>query len=603
MSVNRCIHDLFEEQAARTPESPALLTGNYTCTYRELNERANRLGNLLIRMGAGPDSMVAMSLERSIEMIVAMLGILKAGGAYVPVDASYPEERRAFMLRDTAAPLVLDARWLDENADAIARESAANPESGAGPDNLAYVMYTSGSTGRPKGVMIEHRSVARLVRETDYAELGAGETILQLAPVSFDASTFEIWGALLNGGKLAIMPPHAPSLEEIGRGIGEFGVTTMWLTAGLFHVMVDRNIDGLKPLKQLLAGGDVLSPVHVRKFLEAVPGCKLINGYGPTEGATFTCCHTVASADAAGQSVPIGKPIAHTQAYILDEKLRPVAPGLPGELYAGGAGIARGYLNQPALTAEKFIPDPFSIDPRARLYKTGDLARERPGGTLEFLGRSDDQIKCNGFRIELGEIEAVLNEHPGVRQAVVVARTSGRSGEKRLVGYIVPSVPADLRGHLASKLPAYMIPLTFVDLASLPLTPNGKVDRGALPEPKATVSPVPPSSAAPVSDTEETIAAVWRKLLGIERVGMEDNFFDLGGDSLLLMAAHADLNRALDTKFPITDLFEFTTVGSLARRVHRKPAGPADFSAARDRANKQREVLARQKRARAVVNR
>ncbi|MDQ6664682.1 MAG: non-ribosomal peptide synthetase [Acidobacteriota bacterium] len=599
--MNRCIHHLFEEQAVRAPESIALLTGNSTCTYRELNERANRLGNLLIHLGIGPDSLVAMSVERSTEMIVAMLGILKAGGAYVPVDANYPAERRAFMLRDTAAPLLLDARWLAENADAIARESTANPQSGAGPDNLAYVMYTSGSTGRPKGVMIEHRSVARLVRETDYADLGAEETILQLAPVSFDASTFEIWGALLNGAKLAIMPPHAPSLDEIGWAIGEFGVTTMWLTAGLFHVMVDRNIDAFKKLKQLLAGGDVLSPAHVRKFLASVPGCRLINGYGPTEGTTFTCCHPVAPPDAAGSSVPIGKPIAYTKIYLLDADLLRVPPGSPGEIYAGGAGIARGYLNQPALTAEKFIPDPFSSDPRARLYKTGDLARERLDGTLEFLGRSDDQIKCNGFRIELGEIEAVLNEHPAVRHAVVVARAGGGSGDKRLVAYIVPAVPADLRGHLASKLPAYMIPSMFVSLPSMPLTPNGKVDRGALPPPAAFLSSAILSSANPANDTEETIAAVWRKLLGVGSVGMEDNFFDLGGDSILLMAAHAELNRALDTKFPITDLFEFTTVSSLARRVQRKPDGLTGFSAARDRANKQREALARQKRAKVGV--
>ncbi|MGI8988238.1 MAG: amino acid adenylation domain-containing protein [Bryobacteraceae bacterium] len=598
MSVNRCIHHVFEEQAAQTPESPALLAGTSTCSYRELNEQANRLANRLIRLGIGPDAMVAMSLERSVAMIVAMLGILKAGGAYVPLDSNYPVERREFMLRDTAAPLLLDARWLAENARAIACQSALNPESGAGPANLAYVMYTSGSTGRPKGVMIEHRSVVRLVRETDYAALDAGQVILQLAPISFDASTFEIWGALLNGGKLALMPPHAPSLDEIGRAIERFGVSTMWLTAGLFHVMVDRNIDGFRTLKQLLAGGDVLSRPHVQRFLEAVPGCRLIDGYGPTEGTTFTCCHTVVPGDAAGQGVPIGKPIANTQVHLLDADLRPVAPGSPGELYAGGEGIARGYLNQPALTLEKFIPDPFSSDPRARLYKTGDLARERPDGALEFLGRSDDQIKSNGFRIELGEIEAVLNEHPAVRQAVVVARKAGTAGNQRLAAYVVPAVPADLRDFLASKLPSYMIPSAFVGLASLPLSPNGKVDRGALPAPEAAAA-----TAALVDQTEETIAAVWRKLLGEPCVGMDDNFFDLGGDSLLLMAAHAELNRALDMNLPVTELFQFATVSSLAKRIGAKGGGTSVFAADRDRANRQREAIARRKRAKAGANR
>ncbi len=592
----KCIHRIFEERVEQAPQAIAVIGGEELISYHELNERANRLAHHLQSLGVGPDVMVALDLERSPNLIVSLLGILKAGGAFVPLDKSYPEERRKYMLADTNAPFLIDKRWIQANASAILKRSAENPDSGARPEHLAYVMYTSGSTGRPKGVMIEHRSVVRLVRETNYVDLTANEVILQMAPVSFDASTFEIWGALLNGGRLVLMPPHTPSLDEIAGAIERYGITTMWLTAGLFHVMVDRRLNGLATLRQLLAGGDVLSPTHVRRFLDGAPDTRLINGYGPTENTTFTCCHSITHG--MDDTVSIGRPISGTTVYLLDADMRPVDPGTPGELYAGGDGVARGYLNRPELTEERFISDPFAHDTRARIYKTGDLARQRPDGAMEFLGRYDDQIKWNGFRIEPGEIETVLGDHPAVRQAVVVVRKDEGVAERRLVAYVVPEAPADLREYLASRLPAYMIPLAFVALAALPLTANGKVDRSALPSPAASIA----ASPAPSGRLERGIAGVWEKVLGASYVGMDDNFFDLGGDSLQLIEAHSELNRALGIDLSITDLFEYSTVGALAAHIGTKRASKPVFSAAQDRANKQREAQARQKAARVGVS-
>ncbi|HZA22780.1 MAG TPA: amino acid adenylation domain-containing protein, partial [Dehalococcoidia bacterium] len=389
-------------------------------------------------------------LERSAEMVVGLLGILKAGGAYVPLDPAYPEERLAFMLEDAQVPVLLTQAHieaglpqtgaqvicLDRDWGVMVNERVENPNSSALAHNLAYVMYTSGSTGRPKGTSIMHRSVVRLVKETHYAELSAEEVLLQFAPISFDAATLELWGSLLNGGRLVVFPAHIPSLEELGEVLQQHQVTLLWLTAGLFHQMVDQRLEDLRGVRQLLAGGDVLSVPHVRKALAALEGGQLINGYGPTENTTFTCCYPMTEVGQIGASVPIGRPIANTQVYILDRQLRPVPIGVPGELYIGGDGLARDYFHRPDLTAEKFLPHPFSEAPGARLYKTGDLVRYLPEGNLEFLGRLDHQVKVRGFRIELGEIEARLGGHPGVREVVVLAREDS-PGEKRLVAYVV----------------------------------------------------------------------------------------------------------------------------------------------------------------------
>ena len=367
---------------------------------------------------------------------------------------------------------------LEQDAKAISQESAENPCSGATSDSLAYVCFTSGSTGGPKGVSIPHRGVVRLVKNTNYVAISTSDVFLQFAPVSFDASTFEIWGCLLNGARLVVCPPEMLSLAELGSTIREHGISVLWLTAGLFHQMVDEELDSLKGVRQLLTGGDVLSVAHVRKALEALGEGRLINGYGPTENTTFTCCHAITRSSTEGRSVPIGRPISNTQCFVLDRSLQPAPIGVRGELFVGGDGLARGYLNDPELTAEKFIQNPFR--PGALLYRTGDFARYLPHGEIEFLGRVDHQVKLRGYRIELGEIEAVLKLHPAVRESVVVAREDV-PGDRRLAAYVTPASASaevgELRSFLKERLPAHMLPSAFVFLDAFPLSSNGKLDR------------------------------------------------------------------------------------------------------------------------------
>ncbi len=445
----KTVHQLFEEQVALRPDTLAVVFEDEQLTYRELNRRANQVAHYLQGRGVGPEVRVGMMIERSVEMVVGLLGILKAGGAYLPLDPAYPRERLSFMLEDAGVQVLLtQARLLDSvpapnvevvcidsQWEAISTESTDNLSSGATAESLAYVIYTSGSTGRAKGVAVTNRSIVRLVRNTNYVDFTAEEVFLQFAPVSFDASTFELWGCLLNGARLVVFPAHTPSLEELSRVLIAERITTLWLTAGLFHQMVDGHVDGLRGVRQLLAGGDVLSVSHVEKLLREVPQCRLINGYGPTENTTFTCCHTIMTGTPLNGSVPIGRPVANTQVYVLDGRLQPVPVGVPGELYIGGDGLARGYLNRPELTTERFIAHPFSDEAEGRLYRTGDQVRYLKDGTLEFLGRLDSQVKVRGYRIELEEIEAVLSEHTRVEQAIVIAREDG-VGDKRLIAYV-----------------------------------------------------------------------------------------------------------------------------------------------------------------------
>ncbi|HKP74488.1 MAG TPA: amino acid adenylation domain-containing protein, partial [Longimicrobiaceae bacterium] len=414
------IHALFAAQVRATPDAVAMVADGERVTYAELNARANRLARYLRRCNVGPEARVGLCLERGAELIVSILAVLKAGGAYLPLDPAYPLARTSQMTRDGGVDVVITreahlARLpvgvnrvvLEHSAERIARENGDDlPAHGCG-DSLAYVLYTSGSTGTPKGVAVPHRAVLRLVRGADFAEMTAEHVFLQLAPAGFDASTLEIWGALLNGGRLVVFPPELPTAAALGRVIRAEGVTTLWLTAGLFHQVVDDDVTALRGLRQLLAGGDVLSPAHVARALDALPGCRVINGYGPTENTTFSCCWT-ADRHALTPSVPLGAPIANTRAYVLDPALRPVPIGAAGELFVGGDGLARGYLGRAALTAERFVPDPFSATPGGRLYRTGDRVRWRPDGVLEFLGRLDRQVKVRGFRVEPGEIEAAL---------------------------------------------------------------------------------------------------------------------------------------------------------------------------------------------------
>lgn len=612
----KTVAQLFEEVTAANPASVALEIGSERLTYSELNARANCLARRLQTMGVEPDTMVGCCIDRSFDMIVAFLAILKAGGAYVPLDVSYPKGLLDFMVDDTHAPFVvaqgasaslllgrINTRVLCmDEFDTRAPSAEENLPSQAGPTNLAYVMYTSGSTGRPKGVMVENRAIIRLVRNTNFCDFGAEHVFLQFAPVSFDASTLEIWGPLLNGGKLVLMPPHAASLEELGRTIREHGVTTLWLTSGLFNLMVEQRLEDLRPVQQLLAGGDVLSPRHVRMALENLPNCKLINGYGPTENTTFTCCHTMNSGDSVSDSIPIGKPISNTQVYILDEELKALPPGQTGELYAAGDGLARGYLNNPLATAEKFVANPFAPAGGERMYRTGDLARWREDGVIEFFGRTDTQVKVLGHRIEPGEVETVLRMHRDVSQVCVVADSNDDS--KRLVAYYVastsnPPSPSDLRKFLAGKLPHYMIPALFVPLAAFPLSPNGKVDRAALPAPTAGANKEQPAPDGAGTDLQRTLIQLWQRLLRVERVELDDNFFDLGGDSLMIVALHSNLQKSLQVEIPVTDLFEFTTIRALSLHLAGKQALAPSFSSVQQQAQKQREAFERQRQLRA----
>jgi amino acid adenylation domain-containing protein len=580
--AHRCIQELFEHEVESTPDATALIYEERKLTYRQLNLRANQLAHYLRKCGVGPDTRVGVCVERSPEMIIVLLGVLKAGGAYVPLDPAYPPARLRFMLEDARVPVLLTQKALLQNLpvtnaevicadglwERIASEDQSNPELRTTADNLAYVMYTSGSTGKPKGVAVSHRNVVRLVKNTNYASFSAAEVFLQFATISFDASTFEIWGSLLNGARLALMPAGTPSLKELGQALKRYQVTTLWLTAGLFHLMVDDHLDDLRGVRQLLAGGDVLSVPHVRKVFQELSGCRLINGYGPTENTTFTCCYPVTDLTRVNGSVPIGYPIANTSVYVLDRHLNPAPIGVPGELYVGGDGLAQGYLDRPDLSAERFVRDPFSTVPTARLYRTGDLVRYRATGEIEFIGRIDNQVKVRGFRIELGEIEAALAEHPSVREAVVVARKD--EGDKHLVAYLVPreghAIPVDeLRNFLNQKLPDHMVPSVMVELESLPLSPIGKVDRQALPSTNGNKPATVTRFAAPADELELKLTRIWERVMGISSIGVNDNFFELGGHSLLAVRLFAQIEKSFDRNLPLATLFQAPTVKQLAR--------------------------------------
>jgi amino acid adenylation domain-containing protein len=597
------IQQVFESQVQATPDAVALVGGNDTLTYSELNEKANQLAHFLLKSGVAQGDRVAVSLNRSLEVIVSLIAILKVGAAYVPVDPSYPASRLAFLIQDSQAKVLLTQKaiaaelpaldtnivLLDQDWPVIALEAQHNmdciPASVHNPDQLAYVMYTSGSTGNPKGVLVPHRAVLRLVKNNHFASFAPDEVFLQLAPISFDAATFEIWGALLNGGKLVLGPADRITPEEIGRLIGSYGVTTIWLTAALFHLIVTEHIDVIRPLRQLLAGGDVLSVAHTRKVCEELPHIKLINGYGPTENTTFTCCHHITVESLAGGSVPIGKPIANTRAYILDANRKAVPPGVTGELYAAGDGLALGYLNSPELTAEKFVEFMLETGRTEKLYRTGDLARYRSSnadGTVEFLGRGDTQVKIRGYRIELAEIENALERSPLVRAAVVAVRTDWVSafdapGDKRLAAYVIPAVPGDpatltaqlvpeLRKHLQEQLPDYMQPAAIMLLESLPRTINGKVDRRALPAPIPEQLMRTRSIVYPRTPSQETLAGIWSKVLGVKEVSIDDTIFELGGDSLLIFRIITLANQA-GLKLSARHVFQFRTVAAICEQL------------------------------------
>jgi amino acid adenylation domain-containing protein len=575
------IAQLFVEQVEQTPNAVAVVSGHEQLTYRELNERANKLAHHLRDFGVGPDVPVGLCLERSVEMIVSLLAILKAGGGYVPFEAGYPAERLSLMFEDSGVPVLLTTEsqidrlpthWaqvvcVDADGDLISAQSSADIDSTLSPDNLAYIMYTSGSTGTPKGVSVTHRNVVRLVKETNYFAFDRSQVFLQNAPLSFDASTFEIWGSLLNGARLVLMLPDTPSLEALGEVFRQYDITTVWLTAGLFHLLVDERPQDLATLRHVLAGGDVLFASHVRRALDALDEGQLINGYGPTENTTFTCCCPMSSLSPDATSVPIGRPISNTQVYLLDRELRLVPAGVTGELYIGGDGLARGYNNRPDLTAERFVPHPFSSVPGARLYRTGDLARYRSDGQIDFLGRRDFQVKVRGFRIELEEVEAALSCHPSIRQCVVTVRSDG--ADKQLVAYAVLDeartlTAADMRSYMREKLPEYMVPTQFITLAAFLLTPNGKIDRRALPAFEVKTPETYEDYAAPRTPIEELLVGIWSEVLDVSLVGIRDNFFDLGGHSLRATQITSRVSDAFQIALPIRLLFESPTIEAMA---------------------------------------
>jgi amino acid adenylation domain-containing protein len=590
---DKCVHQLFEEQVEQTPGAVAVVFEGRELTYRELNARANQLAHHLRSLGAGPETLVGVCLERSLELVIGILGILKAGGAYVPLDADGPHQRLQLMLGDakieilvTQQPLlgrlpVTGCRVVCVDGDAVKLQELArsNPSPNVGADNLAYVMFTSGSTGQPKGVAIRHAAIARLVFGNDYATFGPDRVFLQLAPVSFDASTFELWGALLHGAKLVIAPAGLPDFRQLESLLKAHRVTTLWLTTALFHQVVEDYPQALKGVEELLTGGEVLSVPHICKAQAALGGnLQLVNCYGPTESTTFATCYQIPSHLALEvESMPIGRPIGNTQVYVLDEYRAPVPIGVAGELYIGGAGLARGYLNRPELTAERFVAHPSDDAAQARLYRTGDLCRWRADGNLEFLGRLDDQVKLRGFRVELGEVEAALRQHPSVAHAAALLRED-RPGDKRLVAYCVPAAgaapdAADLARHLRARLPAYMVPSALVLLRQLPLTPGGKVDRRALPAPDHARPQVKTDYVAPRSLIEHQLASIWRELLAVDRVGADDDFFELGGHSLLAVRLFARIETAFGRKLPLAALFQHGTIAHLASLLAQ--SGPA----------------------------
>ncbi|RAW82688.1 non-ribosomal peptide synthetase, partial [Photorhabdus laumondii] len=566
----RCIHQLFEQQVESTPDAIALVYGEHILNYAELNARANQLAHWLIGHGIQPDNRVAVQLERSIELVVAQLAILKAGAVYVPIDPRVPDEWKHWLITDCSAKLLLTDIPVDlaDEIGAIRTEDYRNPDLPRSSTELAYIMYTSGSTGTPKGVMVPHRAVVRLVINNGYAEIGPDDRVAFEANPAFDASTFEVWSPLLNGGTLVVID-HATLLtsKEFAQALQTYRITVLWLSVGLFNQLAAELSPALPQLKTLIVGGDVLDPHVMAQVLRDSPPQQLLNGYGPSEGTTFTTTYRITALPSGVARIPIGRPIANTRIYLLDTSGQPVPLGAEGEIYIGGDGVACGYLNRPELTVERFLPDPFSDEPDARIYRTGDLARYLPDGNLEFLGRNDQQVKIRGFRIEPGEIEARLMEHPVVSEAVVLVLGDGQ--DKRLVAYVVAEENEELvnrlRTHLSAVLPDYMVPAAFVCLDAFPLTPNGKLDRRALPVP-GEEDFARQIYAVPSGEMETTLAAIWRELLGVERISRYDNFFALGGHSLLAVRM---INRiaALGIELPLSTLFTFPSLVAFAEAM------------------------------------
>ncbi|NOT58294.1 MAG: amino acid adenylation domain-containing protein, partial [Deltaproteobacteria bacterium] len=599
---DRCIHQLFEAQVQQTPDATAVVCEGESLTYRELNRRTNQLAHHLRALGVGPEVPVGICLERSVEMVIGLLGILKAGGVYVPLDPAYPRERLAFMLDDAQAPVLLTQErlvaglpehevrvvvCLDSDWGVISQESEQNPITSTTAENLAYVIYTSGSTGQPKGVLVAHGALAQHCRDVQaHYALDARDGVLQFAALSFDVSLEEILPTLIVGARLVMQGTTVWHPAEFHEKISEFGLTVLNLPTAYWQELARAwaNTPELVPNNQprlVIVGGDSMSPDSLKLWQQTpMKAVRLLNAYGPTEATITATARELTphlGEHPAFHRIPIGRPLANRVVYILDPSGTPVSVGVAGELYIGGTGLARGYLNRPEVTAEKFLPNPFSTAPGARLYKTGDLARYLPDGNIEFLGRVDHQVKIRGFRIELGEIEAVLGHHPAVREAMVVA-AEDTPGEKRLVAYVVaqqepaPTV-SELRRFLREQLPEYMVPAVFVPLKALPLMSNGKRDRRALPEANRARPEMEKAFVAPRDTLELQLTHIWEDVLGVRPIGVRDNFFELGGHSLLAVRLFSVIENKLGKRLPLATVFQGATVEHLAA-ILRQQASP-----------------------------
>jgi len=608
------LQDIFESQVDRTPENVAVVYEDRELTYRELDLRANRLAHYLQKQGVGPEVPVGLYMERSVEMVVGIYGIIKAGGAYVPFDPEYPSDRLAFMLEDTRVPVLLTQDHLTSNLpdhDAhvirldtdwgkVSREPSHRPPCETKADNLAYIIYTSGSTGKPKGVMNEHRGIVnRLFWMQDEYQLNEQDRVLQKTPFSFDVSVWEFFWPLQVGARLVVCRPggHRES-DYLVSLITEQQITTLHFVPSMLQIFLEeKGVETCTSIMRVICSGEALPYELQRRFFERLD-TELHNLYGPTEAAvdvTYWRCRNRSQR----RIVPIGYPVANTQMYILDNRLQPVPVGCTGELHIGGVQVARGYLNRPELTAEKFIPDPFSNQPGSRLYKTGDLSRYLPDGSIEYLGRTDFQVKIHGLRIELGEIESLLLELDDINQCAVMLRED-RAGDKRLVAYLVfepgkDVAAAEVRQYLLEKIPDYMVPHHFVRLDAMPLSPNGKTDRRALPKPEVDRS-AEENYVAPRNKAENLIAEIWQDLLDVVNVGINDSFFDLGGHSLLVVKMLRRLKKTFSEDLTIVDLFQFPTIASLAEFINKKHAGKPAFAETSKLVDKQIASLKRQRR-------
>jgi amino acid adenylation domain-containing protein len=584
-SSDLSIHQLIAEQSATSPEAVAVVVNGQLLTYKALNTRANQLAHYLQAQGVGPGVLVSICVERSLDLVVGLLGILKAGGAYVPLDPAYPAERLAFMVEDARTPVLLTHQrlldrlptalvrvvCLDRDAELLAQCDTAEPTANVSVDDLVYVIYTSGSTGKPKGVQITHRSLLNLIYWHRYAfEITAADRATQVTSPAFDATGWEIWPYLSVGASIYLPDEDTRATPHMLRDwLVQNRITISFLPTALAESAVALDWPEHASLRYLLTGADTLYnyPPSTLPF-------RFVNNYGPTEGTVVATSGVIAAKTHADAPPAIGRPIANTQTYILDENLQQVPIGKPGELYIAGANLAKGYLNRPELTAERFIAHPFNNEAGARLYKTGDLARYLPDGQIAFMGRSDQQIKIRGYRIELGEIEAVISQHAEVLQAAVTASESA-SGEKRLVAYIVPRPEAEitlssLREPLTERLPEYMVPSSFVLLEALPLTPNGKVDRRALPEPETTNTMRDDDFVAATTPTEKRVTEIVTSLMGLEQISIDDNFFMLGGHSLLGTQIIAHVADTFGVKLALRTLFDTPTIRELSAEIEQR---------------------------------